>query len=311
MAIAHVSMTPLDGAAWAAAEAFREAGIESFCIAPDADAAGRASPTDYRLPPMGPAVARLEAADAVICHDAWPLKERWLPAGKPTVVWIHTPGGPVPPTGVPWGVAGRLPPTCHGGRPPLPELVPLGHRFYRPGPKAGDRVRIAACLPNGTSRFPNNPAVEATLAGLAGLGDEADLDIVADLALDRRLDRMRRAHVVIDACPAGSYGRVSLEALAVGCVVINRCDALRAWRLQRMTGGCGHPFEAAAPAGLGKVLRELVGLGPATLATMGRRNRQWIEGAWRPAELIRRNLLPLLDAARAAREIRKDGNETT
>ena len=124
MVIAHVSLTPLDGAAWAIAEAFREAGIESFCIAPAADADGRAMPTDYRLPPMGGAVARLEAADTVICHESWPLGERWYPAGKPTVVWVHVPGGPAPPEGLPWGVAGRLPPPCAGPTDRLPARPP-------------------------------------------------------------------------------------------------------------------------------------------------------------------------------------------
>ncbi len=301
MVIAHVSLTPLEGAAWAAAEAFREAGLESFCIAPDAYASGRAMPTDYRLPPLGPAVAKLDAADVVICHQQRPCHERWFPRDKPTVVWVHLPwrpGGRDRPPGAdgrPWGASGGLGPTSQTSGRPLPELVPLKHRLYQVGLKPRRRVRIAYCPAHGAGNCQGNPAYEAALASLAGLN--ADVEMVVGLSFAARLRRMAAAHIVIDGCVDGSYGRTSLEALALGCVVINHCDSHRAWNIQRMTGGCGHPFELADPVRLHQTLRCLIHLGPAALAHMGRRNRKWLAAAWDPAESIHRNLKPLIDAA--------------
>jgi len=306
MVIAHVSLTPLEGAAWAAAEAFREAGFESFCIAPEAYDSGRAMPTDYRLPPMGPAVARLDAADVVLCHQQGAFDERWFPKGKPSVIWIHLPwrpgarDGPPPADGWPWGMSGGLRPAPQTSAPPLPELVPLKHRLFQVGRKPRGRVRIAYCPAGGAGNCRGDPAHEVTMAALAGLN--ADAEVIVGLSFAARLGRMAAAHIVIDGSAGGSYGRTSLEALALGCVVVNNCDALRAWNIQRMTGGCGHPFELAGPTRLHRALRRLIDLGPAALAHMGRRNRRWLAAAWNPAESIHRNLKPLIDAALARQE---------
>jgi hypothetical protein len=301
MVIAHVSPTPLEGAAWAAAAAFREAGFDSFCIAPDAYDSGREMPTDYRLPPVGPAVAKLHAADLVICHQHRPCHERWYPKARPTVVWVHLPwrpggrGSPPAAGGWPWGMSGGLQPGLQASGRPLPELAPLKHRLYQIGLKAPNRVRIAYCPDNAASRCQGSSACEATPAELADLN--ADVEVVAGLSFADRLRRMAAAHIVIDGCVSGSYGRASLEALALGCLVVNNCDSSRAWNIQRMTGGCGHPFELAEPPRLHERLQHLISLGPAVLAHMGRRNRDWLTGAWDPAELISRNLMPLIDAA--------------
>lgn len=306
MIVAHVSLTPLAGAVWAAAEAFREAGYDSFCIAPDATGDGRDVPTDYRAPPVGGAIARLHRADAVFCHDGWPYGEQWYPPTAPTVGWFHTPPESgardrrLVESGWPWGVSGSGDTRRAPGRPPLPELVPLKHRFYQAGEKPAERVRIAYCPSDSTGGRSGQAACGCVLGALDGLS--ADVEVIPGGPPASKLRRMAAAHVVIDGCDDGSYGRSSLEALALGCVAVNRCDARRAWAIQRMTGGCGHPFEVADLGRLREALRRLVGLGPEALAHMGRRNRRWMEAAWRPVGLIERNLRPLMEAA-AARQV--------
>ena len=303
MIVAHVSLTPQDGAVWAAAEAFREAGYDSFCVAPDACDGGPAMPTDYRLPPSGGAVARLHQAGVVLCHDPWVRQESWFPRGKAAVGWARSPGpawhceADADSDDWPWGVGGAAACGDCPGRPPLPELVPLKHRFYHPASKPAARVKAAYCYgrTGGSRAGLSDPVYEATLAALAGLN--ADIDVLVGLGLADRLRRMAAAHVVVDDCATGGYGRASLEALAVGCVVVNGCDGLRNWNIHRMTGGRGHPFEVAGLGTLHAALRRLVERGPAELTHMGNRNRQWMEHAWEPSRLIERNFRPLMDTA--------------
>jgi len=299
MVIAHVSLTPLEGAAWAAAEAFREAGFDSFCIAPENYPDGGTVPTDYHMPPVGGAVARLDGADAVVCHEVWPVDEPWYPRRKPTVVWTHRPRGDeaCPSNGWPWGMSGGLLPMRQTQTRPLPELVPLRHRFYQVGEKPAERIRIAYCPADRADARRDGPAGETVPAALADLN--AEVDLVVGRSLADKLRRMAAAHIVVDGSVDGSYGRTSLEALALGCVVVNNCDSLRTWNIQRMTGGSGHPFNVAEPIQLHETLVDLIRLGPAALQHMGRRNRQWLASAWHPAELIRRNIQPLIDTARS------------
>ena len=287
MIFAHVSLTPLCGAPWAAAEAFREAGHDSFCIAPAQYDSGRTVPTHYRVPPVAEAVARLHQADVIICHERWPLREGWYPPGKPTVIWHHRPrpedghSGRREPGEWPSGVAGGAR-TGHTWLPRLPELLPLEDRHYRPGIKPARRVRIA-CDTGDVGQ---------------DLGDlDAEVDVVGPVGLEESLQRKAAAHIVIEDLSTTGYRRGSIEALALGCVVVNACDDLHAWHVQQMTGGCGHPFEAIDPGRLRGSLGRLVALGPDALSHMGRRNRAWLEAAWRPTELIDRNLLPLVDEA--------------
>jgi len=301
MIFAHVSQTPLAGAAWAAAEAFREAGHDSFCIAPEDYGNGRRMATHYRYPPVGGAAARLTAADAIFCHQGWPYQQRWYPRGKPTIGWYHS-----SPTadqidrklesdGWPWGVTGGYEARLHPGCTALPELYPLKHRFYRVREKPAGRVRIAYSPPDAYPATGAGNHRETVLASLAGL--DADVDVIVGLSLEEDLRRKAVAHVVIDDCITGAYNRASLDGLALGCVVVNNCDRLCAWNVQRMSGGCGHPFTLSGPGRLRQTLRELIACGPQTLAHLGRRNRRWFEAAWSPAALIARNFQPLIDAA--------------
>lgn len=301
MIVAHVSMTPLEAAPWAAAEAFREAGYDSFCIAPAAYPDGREMPTDYRMPPIGGATARLHQADIVFCHEGWPYREKWYPADVATVGWFHAANSPesrgneLIADGWPWGLTGGADTRRAPGRPPLPELIPLEHPFYQPAEKPAGRVRITCCPADAATCRPGGVEYESMLAALGGLN--ADVEVIADLPPAGRLRRMAAAHVVIEGCTDGSFGRTSLEALAAGCVAVNNCDDLRSWNVQHMTGGSGHPFEVASLGRLRETLRRLAELGPAALAHMGRRNRRWMEAAWAPAGLIDRNLRPLMGQA--------------
>ena len=315
MIVAHVSVTPLEGAVWAVAAAFREAGHDSFCVAPDAYESGRRMPTDYCVPPTGGAAARLAMADVIVCHGPLPYREAWYPRGKPTVFWLHRlpccSGNDVP-GGWPCGVAGGLSPPP-SGQTPLPELVPLGHRFYQPGAKATDRVRVLlAKSPDGGRG--STCFQEELAASIAGR--QADVEVVSRLSFADRLARMATAHVVVEETPERSYGPNSIEAMALGCVVVNTCDGLAAWNIQRMTGGCGPPFEVAQRGRLGQTLGRLIDLGPNTLRHMGQRNRDWLTRAWSPGELIDRNIEPLIEVAlrnkAGARNMRRvfSGTET-
>lgn len=307
MIVAHVSLTPREGAVWAASEAFAQAGHESVCIAPGGYESGRAVPTDLPPPPCRGALDALGRAEVIFCHDGWPYAERWYPRGTPTVGWYHAPatdpdGGPsLKLDGWPWGVSafGAAGASPDGTR--LPDLLPLGHELYRPADKPAHRVRLAYCPSPAAGGCRGEASYEAMLAAWAGLN--ADVDVLAGLAPARRLRRMAAAHVVLDDAFGGPT-RSSLEGLALGCVVVSGDDGRAAWEALRLTGGWAPPLEAVPPGGLRRTLRRLTGYGPATLARMGRRNRRWMEAAWRPGELIDRNVLPLVRAAlRHARDM--------
>jgi hypothetical protein len=309
MIVAHLSQTPLGGAVWAAAAAFREAGHDSFCIAPEGYLNGRAMATDYRYPPAGAAAAKLAGADVIVCHDGRPYREPWYPAGKPTVGWYHSDPRTgradlsLEADGWPWGVTGNRRTRLYPGARPLPQLYPLRHRFYALAEKPAGRVRIA-CGPFDAAGSDSAAAVEPIRAAAADL--DAKLDVIRGASLAEELRRKAAAHLVIGDCLTGSYDRPSLDGLTLGCVVVNRCDGLCAWHIQRMTGGCGHPFEVTDPAHLRQTLRRLISCGPEVLAHLGRRNRQWVETAWGPAGLIGRNFEPLVETALAEAQSRTD-----
>lgn len=304
MMIMHLSQTPVAGACWAAAEAFREAGHKSFAISGHNYSDGRIMPHDHRYPPMKPAVLeKLRNADVIIAHQCHPYKAAWFPKNKPTVGVCHSQPShiwkPFFNTGWPWAVVAqyqtRLYPGCHA----VPNLVPLKHELYQPGDKP-ERALIAYSPSNRIGTGWDDKGYDATVAALAGV--DADVDIIERVPLAECLKRKARAHIVIDECATGSYHRSSLEALALGCVVVNNCDWQCDDNIRRMTGGAGNPFEVVGLDGLEAKLAELVALGPEKLTRMGARNRVWMEAAWNPAELIERNYMPLI---RMAQEIAK------
>jgi|GEM_PF-3430344 len=291
MLIAHVSLTPQEGAVWAAAAAFREAGFESFCIAPESYDGGRTMATDYRCPPPPDAAERLARADVVFCHDGWAYRESWYPRGAATVAWYHSPPGrasrAAQADGWPWASDGGPAGRHYASASVLPLLVPLDHEWYRPADKPLDCVRIAC-------RVEHRDA----LAGLCGgHGTPCETVVLDGLGLRQRLGVLAAAHVAVGDLAGRSCGLAELEALAAGCVVVADPDGLSAWNTQRATGGCGHPFEVAGAAAMRRTLERLAAMGPELLAHLGRRSRAWLLDAWQPAEMIERNFRPLMEEA--------------
>lgn len=307
MLVAHVCQTPVAGAAWAWAEAFREAGFESSSVAPGGYADGRAMPRHENWPPGERQVEMIRAADVVFCHQGHPYRCEWYPRDKPTVVVYHSQPSRVnrmaQNDGWPAACLGqyhtRLYPRCR----PLPNLMPLQHPWFQPGAKPSRFVRVAYSPSNTYMSDWDAKGYDRTVEILTGCcerdGIGCEIEVIVHSPLQDCLRRKATAHIVIDECVTGSYHRSSLEGLALGCVVLNACDGLCAANIRRMTGGCGHPFQVVDLAGLPAALDALIAKGPDKLRRAGLANRKWLEGAWNPAELIQRNILPLMDQAMA------------
>jgi len=304
--VAHVSQTPVAGAAWAWSEAFKEAGYESFCVAKGSYQDGRRHPSDANYPPDTETIERITECDVLFCHQGKPYRAEWWPRQKPTIGIYHS-----QPTanhtdrllerdGWPWAAIGqweeRLFTEADGVDAwPVPNLVPLDHPWFQLSEKPLGRVVIAYSPSNRTMTGWDNKGFEQTAGILGGLG--AEVDIITGTPLETCLRRKARAHIIIDECITGAYHRSSLEGLALGCIVVNNCDAQCAWLIRRMTGGCNHPFVRCGIGELEAMLRWLIEKGPNRLKGAGLLNRKWMQGAWEPADLIRRNFEPLIEAA--------------
>lgn len=307
MLVAHVSQTPVAGAAWAWAEAFRQAGLESFCLAPAGYADGRAMPRHEDWPPGERQVEMIRSADVIFCHQGHPYRYEWYPRDRPTVVVYHSQPWRVNRAaendGWPAACLGQYHTRLYPALPPVPNLVPLRHAWFQPRAKPTDCVRIVYSPGNPDGRGWDDKGRERTVDIVRQVaqrhGPACEFGVITGAALQDCLRRKATAHVAIDECVTGSYHRCSLEALALGCVVINACDGGCAANIRRMTGGCGHPFRVCRLPALAGVLEHLLELGGEALRREGARNRAWMEGAWGPDELIERNFMPLIEAARA------------
>lgn len=304
MLIAHVSMTPIAGACWSWSETFKEAGYESFCACPRGYSDGRVMPADYTLPPEAEALARIKAADVIICCQGRPYGLPWYPRRRPTLfVYVSqnlpryiTRAGEA--DGWPWAVIGEYQTRQYPGSVPVPPLMPLGHPWFQPADKPADRVRIVFSPSSRQREGWDDKGVAATLGALRAVsGPGVEVDVIERVPLGECLARKATAHIAIDECKTGSYHYNSLQGLAQGSVTLNNCDELCAANIRQMTGGAEHPFVVTDLAGLEGVLRRLIGLGPQRLAEIGAGNRRWMEMHWQPAELIERNFLPLIQRA--------------
>ena len=304
MNIAHICRTPVAGAAWAASEAFKEAGFDSCCIARREYADGRAMPSDYPYPPNDEAAMDLWNADLIFCHQGHPYNEPWYPKETPTVFIYHSQPSHMPKPwtaiadGMPWAVIGQYQPRLYGDCSIVPNLIPLKHSWYQAGHKPDDRVRIAYSPSNRSLGGWDDKGYADTMKAFDGL--DADIDVIVGVTLRECLARKSAAHIVIDECVTGSYHRSSLEALALGCVVVNNIDAPCAHLIRLMTGGTGHPFVTCHIKALRDTLESLIDQGPDKLTHWGCRNREWMESAWNPKDLIERNYQPLMEKALAA-----------
>ena len=288
MIIAHVCQTPIAGAAWAWAEAFREAGYDSFSVAARGYRDGRRYPSDEDWPASQRAIRRIQAADVIFCHQGDPYKYPWYPRRKPTVLIYHGPPGEVcragDRDGWPWAVVGQYQTRLYSSCRPVPNLIPLKNPLYQPGSKETDCVRLAYS-PSNTDKTGWNdkgygPTVKAILKTVEASGygtmPPVEADIVTATDLADCLRRKSAAHIVIDECVTGSYHRSSMEGLAIGAVVVNNADALCRMNVRIMTGNCNPPFVRTQLADLAETLSLLAGKGPRELARLGTENRRWM-----------------------------------
>lgn len=289
MIVAHVCQTPVAGAAWAWAEAFKEAGYDSFSVAARHYKDGRRYPSDENWPPGKEAIERIRSADVIFCHQGDPYKYPWYPKSKPTVLIYHGRPSDVCRVGQhdgrPWAVVGQYQTRLFPGCPPVPNLIPLKSPLYQPGGKPTDCVQIAYSPSNTHKTGWDDKGYAATVRALLqvaaasgrGTMPAVQADIITGVGLIECLRRKAVAHIVIDECVTGSYHRSSMEALAQGAVVINNADAFCCMNVRRMTGNCNPPFVATDLAGLPETLRLLVGKGPIELGRLGMDSRRWME----------------------------------
>ena len=299
MNIAHVSMTPIAGAAWSWAEAFKEAGFDSFSCTPERYNDGRSVPTHRKYPPVGDDLIAVQSADVIFAHQGHPYKAEWYPHDVPTVAIYHSQPSHVlrgpEMDGWPTGVVGQYQTRLYAGLPPVPNLIPLKHSWYQPAGKSLDRIRIAFSPSNTTMAGWDAKGYTETKRDLDKL--DADVDVVTGVSLAECLRRKADAHVVIDECVTGSYHRNSLEGLALAGAVVNDCDGQCSSNIRRMTFSPDHPFWTTDLAGLWRILNAFIARGPTQLVEWGNRSRRWMDDYWNPATLIKQNFVPLIDKA--------------
>lgn len=308
-------MTAIAGACWAWSEAFKAAGHDSFCCCPGGYDDGRTMPTDYPWPPAPDVLDRIHQADVRICYQGHPYRFPWYPKGKATLfvyvsqnsaryIWRNGEAD-----GWPWAVDGEYQTRLYENATPVPECLPLGHEWFRPGPQPSDRVRIvyspSRVRPDGDPW--NDKGYTATVAALDGLSGPVEVDIITRRPWDECLARKRTAHIAIDECVTGAFHSNSLHGLAHGCVVVNNADDLCQENVRRVTGGAEAPFVRCGIDDLAKTLQCLVSMGPSRLALMGSHNRAWIEQHWQPDALIERNFMPLIREAMRHAALGGDG----
>ena len=257
-------------------------------------------PTDKPWPPhKGDGMEHVDAADVIFCHQGWPYVEDWYPKDKPTVAIYHSQPHHVnrqaEVDGWPWAVIGQYQTRLYPGCKMVPNLVPLEHRWFRLKSKPEDRVWITYSPTNTRMTGWDDKGFCETRAALRDF--DAHIDIVRGRPLCWALGLKAHAHIVIDECATGSYHRSTLEGWALGCVVVNNCDAQCGANIKHMTGGAMHRSVMCDFAHLRSTLATLIAEGPERLAHWGWRNRQWMEEHWSPAKLIERNWRPLIDAA--------------
>lgn len=302
MRICHLSQTPVAGAPWAWSEAFKEAGYDSFCVARGTYGDGREFPRDEDWPPAEREIRMIREADLIFAHQGKPYRMTWYPKDKPTIAIYHsqpTPGHTdrlAEKHGWPWAAIGQWEERLYPGCKFVPNLVPLKHPWYQPGKKPTDRVRIVYSPSNRGATGWDDKGYEATFRILESIkGPGVDVDVITGVPLEDCLYRKSTAHICIDECVTGAYHRSSLEALALGCAVINNCDSRCASLVRQMAGGCLPPFIPVAIEELAKTLESIVHTRNYT--AIGCNNRGWMDYAWQPADLIERNFKPLMDAA--------------
>jgi len=304
MKVCHLSMTPVAGAAWAMSESFKEAGYESFCVARSSYDDGRKMPRDEDWPPGPREIAMIRDCDLIFAHQGKPYKMPWYPKTTPTVAIYHSEPRPnhtsrlAEHDGWPWAAIGQWEARLYPGCEMVPNLVPLKHPWYQLGDKP-DHTVIVYSPSSKNQRGWNDKGWKQTTPILDEVAklDGVEVDIITGVPLEECLKRKARAHIVIDEVMTGAYHRSSLEALALGCVVINKIDGLCEDHILRMTGGCGYPFVWSDTLHLRDTLQKLIEHGPGWLASQGQENRDWMEFCWDSASLINRNFKPLMDAA--------------
>ena len=306
MNIVHICQTSVAGAAWSWSEAFKEAGYDSYCIARQ-KIRDLEFPSDCDWPPGPMSLVKLQEADLIFCHQGQPYRKEWYPKATPTVFCYHSPQSHVwrhgEKDGWPWCVIGQYQPRYYPGCAVVPNLIPLKHPWFQSGPKPTDRVRIAYSPSQTDRKGWDSKGYEQTLDILAELRQVVpevpiEIDIITAVPLEDCLKRKATAHIVIDECVTGSYHRSSLEGLALGCVVINNCDAASANNLRALTGQ-DIPFVRSCLDTLLGTLNNLVHATPKKLAEEGQVNREWMERWMRPWAMTNRWFRSLMDEALA------------
>ena len=299
--IAHLSATPVAGAAWAASESFKEAGYESICVARSSYSDGRLFPCDGGWPPADREIEMIRDADLIFCHQGMPYSQQWYPREKATVNWYHSQPTPghidrrAEKDGWPWGVVGQYQTRLYPGSSPLPNLMPLAHSWYQPASnRSNSIVRIAYSPSNLYMSGWDDKGYAETISAMRESG--AEFNVITGTPLEECLRIKSMAHIVVDECVTGSYHRSSLDGMALGCVVVNNCDDLCQRNIEQMTGSKA-PFLRASIKTLTDTLQGLVNLGAKHLNEWGEANRRWMEIYWNATGLIERNFVPLVDAA--------------
>ena len=296
MKVAHISLSPVAGAAYFASESFKEAGYDSVCIAGVSYDDGRSFPADYSYPPTGEAVTKLNDADVIFCHQGKPYNAEWYPKHKPTIGWYHSQltasaiNRNLEKDGWPWCVVGQYQTRLYENAVPVPNLYPLKHPFFQPQKKC-DNITIAYSPSNTDGTGWDDKGYQKTVDILNRI--PCQVDIIRGVPIEECLSRKAKAHMVIDECVTGSYHRSSLDGLAFNCCVVNNCDDLCLENIKRMTGATYVPFVSVGI----EILEQYLQTWLQRYESDNTLERSWFEEYWNPTNLIERNFLPLMEQA--------------
>ena len=299
MNIIHVSQTPVAGAAWAAAESMQECGHSSWVVSKSEYKDGRKMPSHYAFPPSERVLAMMRQADVLVAHQGHPMRYDWWP-DVPTVAVCHSPPNHTWKKCqelVPWAVIGQYQAELYDNPRIVPNLVPLNHSWYQPGTKPTDKVRIAYSPSNRAMTGYDDKGYARTIEALRLV--DCEIDIIEGVPLEECLARKATAHICIDECVVG-YHRSSLEALALGCVVVNACHGRNEDRLKAMSGAPSSPFakyQFGDAQGLALLLHSMADMGSDRIAELCRRSRWWMEQYWNSQRLVDRCWMPLIEEA--------------
>lgn len=113
-----------------------------------------------------------------------------------------------------------------------------------------------------------------------------EVDIIANVSEEECIRRKRECNIIIDECVTPSYHKSGLEGLALGKLTISWIDSKVAKILKKASGSDVNPFHIVYVGWLEDELVKICSRGIDYILEEGKKNRQWMEEYWRPADIV-------------------------